>query len=138
MEFGGQMSDRVCAMLIVFVIVLSSFIASFSDWLFMDVLVHRFYLSSPDVWRPRGGRVRIILSQIIGTAASAGVVALCLWAPGRPVPVAVAAWVAGPLPVILQNLQWMRLHPGVAGSHAVGWLIRLLVAALLASWLLPP
>jgi hypothetical protein len=125
-------------MRIVFVIILSSFIASFSDWLFMDVLVHRFYEAEPAIWRGRGGRIRIVLSQIIGTVASAAVAVLCVWAPGRAVPVAGAAWLAGPLPVILQNLQWMRLHPAIAASHAAGWLVRLLIAALLASWLLTP
>jgi hypothetical protein len=125
-------------MWIAVVIILSSFIASFSDWLFMDVLIHRFYGAEPATWRPRGGRVRIVVSQIIGTAATAGAVALSLWAPGRPVPVACAAWLAGPLPVILQNLQWMRIHPAIAASHAAGWLVRLLIAALLASWLLAP
>ncbi len=114
------------------------FIASFSDWFFMDVLIHRFYEAEPAIWRARGGRVRIVISQLIGTVASAGVVALCLWAHGRAVPVAVAAWFAGPLPVIMQNLQWMRLHPAIAASHAAGWLVRLLIAALLASWLLAP
>jgi hypothetical protein len=41
------------------------------------------------------------------------------------------------LSIGLQNLQWMRLHPAVAASHAAGWLARLLIAALLAGWLLP-
>ncbi len=120
------------------VIVLASFVASFSDWLFMDVLIHRFYLSAPEVWRPRGGTARIVVSQVVGTVATAAAVALGLWAPGRPVLVGVAAWCAGPLPMAVQNVQWMKLHSAIAASHAAGWLVRLLIATLLAAWLLSP
>jgi hypothetical protein len=123
-------------MMILLVIVVASVLASFTDWLFMDALVHRFYASEPGVWRARGGVARIVGSQAIGTVATAALVLLCVWAPGRALCVAAVAWVAGPLPVILQNLQWMRLHPVVAASHAAGWLVRFLIAGLLASWLL--
>jgi len=124
-------------MLIVAVVALASFLASFSDWLCFDVLIHRFYAVAPEVWRPRGGALRIVVSQIIGTAASAAVIGLCVIAPGRPLAVAGLVWAAGPLPATLQNLQWMRLHPAIGASHAVGWLLRLLIAALLADGLLP-
>jgi hypothetical protein len=124
-------------MLIVAVIALASFLASFTDWLCFDVLIHRFYGVAPEVWRARGGAGRIVVSQIIGTIASAAAVVLCLWMPGRPLAVAGLVWAAGPLPATLQNLQWMRLHPAIGASHAAGWLARLVIAALLAAWLLP-
>jgi hypothetical protein len=124
-------------MLTLGVIVLASFLASFTDWLCMDLLVHRFYAASPEIWRHGKGATRIVISQIIGTFASAAVVLLCLKLPAQPLLVAGAVWCAGPLPVGLQNLQWMRLHPAVTASHAAGWLARLLVAAYLTSWLLP-
>jgi len=124
-------------MLITGVILLATLLASFTDWLFMDVLVHRFYQAAPALWRPTGGTARILVSQLIGTLASAAMVVLGIAAPGRPFLLAGAAWAAGPLPIGLQNLQWMRLHPAIAASHAAGWLVRLLIAALLAAWLLP-
>jgi uncharacterized membrane protein YdbT with pleckstrin-like domain len=77
-----------------------------------------------------------VVSQLIGTAATAALVVLCLWSPGRAVSVAAVAWVAGPLPVTLQNLQWMRLHPVIAASHATGWLVRFMITGLLSAWLL--
>jgi hypothetical protein len=124
-------------MLIFGVIALASFLASFTDWICMDLLVHRFYRAAPEAWRPGQGAVRITISQIIGTLATAAVVFLCNRVPGRPLLVAGAVWCAGPLPVGLQNLQWMRLHPAITASHAIGWLARLLIAACLAAWLLP-
>jgi hypothetical protein len=124
-------------MLTLGVIALASFLASFTDWVCMDLLVHRFYQAAPELWHPGTGARRIVISQIIGTLASAAVVLLCRTLPGQPLLVAGAVWCAGPLPVGLQNLQWMRLHPAVTASHAAGWLARLLIAAFLASWLLP-
>ena len=124
-------------MLVLGIIALASFIASFTDWLCMDLLIHRFYEREPDTWRPNTGPTRIVLSQIIGTIASAAVIGLCWLVPGRPLLVAGLAWCAGPLPVILQNLQWIRMHPAVAAGHATGWLARLLIACELAGWLLP-
>jgi hypothetical protein len=124
-------------MLIIGTIILATLLASFTDWLCMDVLVHRFYQRAPEIWRPRGGTGRIVVSQIIGTVASAAAVLLCLHLPGRPMLVAGAAWCAGPLPVTLQNVQWMKLHPAIGAFHAAGWLARLLIAAYLAAWLLP-
>jgi hypothetical protein len=106
-----------------------------TDWLFFDVLVHRFYASAPNVWRP-GGRLRIAVSQAVGTLATAAAVALAVLVHGNPVILAALIWSAGPLPATLQNMQWMRIHPAVGASHAAGWLVRLLIATLLAAWLL--
>ena len=124
-------------MLTLGVILLATLIASFSDWLCMDVMIHRFYASAPELWRPRGGTARILVSQAIGTMATAAAVLLAEQAPGRPFLVAGAVWASGPLPVTLQNLQWMKLHPAIAASHAAGWLARLVIATVLAGWLLP-
>ena len=119
-------------MLTIGIVLLASLVASFSDWVFMDLLVHRFYAANPALWRGGQGASRIALSQIIGTLATACVVGLCILAPGRPLLVAALAWAGGPLPMALQNLQWMRLHPAVAASHATGWLVRAIIAAELA------
>ena len=117
-------------MRIIAIIAIASFLASFTDWLFMDVLIHSLYARAPQLWRPQGGAGRIVVSQLIGTAASAAVVGLCL-AGGAPLVVAGGVWLAGPCPVILQNMQWMKLHPAVGASHAVGWLARFVIAAAL-------
>ncbi len=122
-------------MLILATIAVATLLASFTDWLFMDVLVHRYYAASPALWRPRGGTARIVVSQAIGTAATAAMVALCLGG-ARPITAALLVWLAGALPITLQNLQWMNLSPAVAASHAAGWLARLLIAALAARLIL--
>ena len=85
-------------MWIALTIVLATLAASFTDWLFMDALIHRFYAAHPDTWRPSEGAGRIIVSQVIGTATTAAAVLLCLLIPGRPLLLAIAIWAAGPLP----------------------------------------
>jgi hypothetical protein len=125
-------------MWITLTIVLATLAASFTDWLFMDALIHRFYAAHPDTWRPSEGAGRIIVSQVIGTATTAAAVLLCLLIPGRPLLLAIAVWAAGPLPVSLQTLQWMRVHPAITASHATGWLARLLIATFMAAWLINP
>ncbi len=112
------------------VIALATLLASLTDWLFMDVLVHRRYAASAQLWRPRGGTARILISQVIGTLATAAVVLLCQ-AGVAPFLVALLVWLAGPLAVTLQNLQWMNLPPAIAASYAAGWAARLFIAALL-------
>jgi len=116
-------------------IALATLLASFTDWLFMDVLVNRYYATAPEIWRPRGGTARIVVSQVIGTVATAAFVVLCLHRV-PPLHAAVLVWLAGALPVTLQNVQWMKLHPAIGASHAAGWLVRLLIAALLTRLIL--
>jgi hypothetical protein len=124
-------------MILLGVVVLATVLASFTDWLFMDLLVHGAYARMPQVWRAGGGTRRIVLSQVIGTVATAAVVLLCGMMPGKGWLVAAAVWCAGPLPVVAQYFQWMRMEPVVAASHAAGWLARVVIAAGLAEWLLP-
>ena len=43
---------------------------------------------------------------------------------------AVAVWLIGPLPLILTNAAFMKLHRVFVGSYALGWLIELLIVAV--------
>jgi hypothetical protein len=119
-------------MIVVWTILLATVAASFTDWVCMDALVRRYYAQNPQTWRAGEGPARIIVSQIIGTVATAAIVLLSLRCPDRPVLLGLGIWCAGALPVTLQNLQWIRMSPVVAGGHAVA---RIMIATLLAAWL---
>jgi hypothetical protein len=119
-------------MMFIGVTLLATLLASLTDWLFFDLLVHRMYNAAPGIWRP-GGRLRIITSQVVGTIATAAAVEIAMRVPGYPIHVAFCLWGGGALPIMLQNAQWMRIHPVIAASHALGWLARLLIATLLAA-----
>jgi hypothetical protein len=49
---------------------------------------------------------------------------------------AVAVWVIGPLPLILTNAAFMKLHRVFVASYAVGWLIKLTIVAIAVGWFL--
>ncbi len=107
-------------------------LASLTDWVFFDLLVHRFYQAAPAVWRP-GGPCRIVMSQLVSTLATAAAVQTAILIPGAPVLVAACLWAAGALPITIHNAQWMHIHPAVTASQALGWLTRLLIATLLTA-----
>jgi len=127
---------------IIAAVLAASVVASFTDWLFMGVLFHDRYNVHPEVWRDgRNEPQKIIQSQIVGLLSCAGFVALCLILPHQlRIYLKAAAFVAlaGPIPLLWQNGLWMKLHPLVLGSHAVGWLARFVITAFACSLLFPP
>ena len=123
-------------------IVLASLAGSFTDWLFMGVLFHDKYLAHPEIWRDGRTETRkIIISTAIGAVGSAAF-AYGLYRAGgtsltHGLAWAVLVWAAGPLPLLLTNGLWIKIHPNVTAAHAAGWLARFAVTAVIASFLLP-
>jgi heme/copper-type cytochrome/quinol oxidase subunit 4 len=129
-------------MLLVLVVVVASVIASFTDWVFMDVMVRAQYAAAPDVWRAGFSETwRVVWSQLLGFGSSATLT--WLYVLTQPADLAEAArlativWLAAVAPITLQNVLWMRLHPVVGLSHAIGWLVRFLITMQVAVWLAP-
>ena len=124
----------------VLVVVVSSVLASFTDWFFMGVLFHDRYDIHPEVWREgRQERSKILWSQVIGVLSCAGLVGLFFL--GRPVlrdylKVDLLVWFAAVVPITAQNTLWMKLNPLVSASHAVGWLVRFGITAVVAGFFL--
>jgi hypothetical protein len=50
---------------------------------------------------------------------------------------ALAIWLIGPLPLILTNAAFMKLHRVFVASYALGWLVKLMIVAVAVAWLLP-
>jgi len=42
----------------------------------------------------------------------------------------VALWFVAPLPMLIANAIWMKLSAPIAASYAIGWLVKLFIAAL--------
>ena len=118
-------------------------LASLVDWLFGGVLFHDRYMVFPEVWRnPRGGGGE---SRAVGMSAAVAVltpivfVLLCRrlgLRGGETYWLAVAIWLVAPLPLLVTQHLFVRIDPLVTASHATGWLVKLLVCAAVASWLL--
>jgi hypothetical protein len=45
-------------------------------------------------------------------------------------------WLIGPLPVILTDAAFIKLHRVFVTFYAAGWLVKLVIVALAASWFL--
>jgi hypothetical protein len=117
--------------------------ASVVDWLSFGVLFHEKYSVFPEVWRrPRGGAgegraiglspVASLLTPIVFVYLQARTGFSLTEALG----LAVAVWLMAPVPILVGQYLFMKLHPLVPTGHALGWLAKLSVSALVANWLL--
>ena len=115
--------------------------ASLADWLFMGVLFHERYKVFPEVWRDDGSETRrILIAQIYAAMTAVGFVILAtVLSPvslGRSLGLAALIWVIAPLPLLLGNHLFMKLDPLVTASHALGWLVKLLLIAGITAFIL--
>ena len=117
-------------------VLVAGLVASLTDWFFMGVLFHDKYMAHPEVWR-LGGKSEselVVYSTLIGFV-TAGVFAFSCYKLNRhslpaDLKLAVGIWLMAPLPLIVTNGLWMKIHPSLVVSHALGWLARLCVAAV--------
>jgi hypothetical protein len=121
-------------------------LAAFTDWLFMGVLFHTEYNRYPEVWWPgiREGKESgpIIWASALGYVMTAAIFVLCAWAGVQTIAwglaVAVAAWIAGPLCVIVINGFFIKMSPKITFAHCLGYLARFAIAGAAAGFALPP
>lgn len=119
-------------------------LATFTDWLFMGVLFHDRYLLHPEVWRDRHqgiGKSAILLSSALDYVAAGAIIALCdnlyIFDLESTLLVAVLAWIAGPLVVVVTNGFFVKFDPWVSATHAAGYLARFVIAGVAAAIVLP-
>jgi hypothetical protein len=123
--------------MLILAIVVAGIAATFTDWLFMGVLFHDRYMRHPEVWREGiiGGndRTAVIYSCALDFVAAAAIIGLCMLADIHTlwpaIGVAVLAWIAGPLVMMVTNGFFMKLDWAVIGAHSIGYLVRFLLAA---------
>jgi len=116
---------------------------SFSDWYFMGVLFHDKYLAHPEVWRHTGNRkaesLAVAWSTLLGVLTAAAFLYLTAWlglaGSLQAFGLALGAWILGPLPLIVTNGFFIKIHPLNTLAMCLGWLARLQICAL-SAWLL--
>jgi len=119
---------------IVEAVVVGAVLGSLADWLFAGILFHDRYQTHPEIWRDGAGeRGRIVAAQALALLTSAVFILLAvelartgLAAASK---LALAIWLIGPLPMLLANHMFIKIDPRVTASHAVGWLVKLLLIA---------
>ena len=112
-------------------------VTSLTDWLFMGDWLYNRYDKNPEIWRhPHGqGEMRAIAwAAPLPFVTCAVFMLLCtglrLHLYGEALKLAVAIWLIGPLPLLIVNGLFIKLHPVVTASYSVGWLLKLVIAAL--------
>jgi hypothetical protein len=130
---------------VVLAILISGFLASFADWFFGGYLFHKQYLAYPEIWRNKPGdkageNCAILWSVILGFLTCAGFIFACLvfnicgYFPA--IHLALFVWIIAPVPLLITNALFIKMHPLNVVSNSLGWLAKLILAALAAGWLL--
>ena len=107
--------------------------SSLTDWFFAGDWIHRRW-TYPELWRQGAEGRAIALSAPLpfltcGAFAYASA-RLGLHSMTSIVKLAVAVWVIGPLPLILTNAAFMKMHRVFVATYALGWLVKLLIVAV--------
>lgn len=114
-------------------------VSSLTDWFFAGDWIHRSH-SYPEIWR-QGGEGRAIALTSPLPFLTCGVFAYIaarfgLHSVSGAIKLAFAMWLIGPLPLILTNAAFMKLHRVFVVSYATGWLIKLTIVAVAVGWFL--
>jgi len=122
-------------------VVTATVATSVTDWFFMGVLFHDKYMSHPEVWRMQPGdrkaeNLAIALSTLVGLFSCAMFIHICehlgLLGWHDAIALALGAWLAVALPLLVTNGLFIKLHPLNTLAYALGWLVRLLISAICA------
>ena len=119
------------------VIVGTGIISSLTDWFFAGDWIHRRW-TYPEAWRQGNEQKAIALTSPL-PFLTCGVFAYVAMRLGlHTVPstakLAIAMWLIGPLPLILTNAAFLKLHRVFVISYATGWLVKLLIVAFAVGW----
>lgn len=117
------------------------FVASLTDWLFMGDLLYRRFNPHPEIWRFTADIGAHGLTETKAIAWStplpfltcAVFALLCahldLHSIGATTELALAIWLIAPVPLLIVHALFMKLHPAIAVSYCLGWLVKLIVSA---------
>ena len=124
-------------------IFLSGLVVSMTDWFFFGVLFHDKYLAYPEIWRGSvagaGEGKAVVWSILLGFVTCGAFIVACsafqVRGHAAAASLAAAIWGMVPLPLLITNALFIKLHPLTVVAHALGWLVKLLVAAAAVAWL---
>jgi hypothetical protein len=121
------------------IVIGAGMVSSLTDWFFAGDWLHRRF-TYPEVWR-QGAEGRAIAVSSPLPFLSCGVFAylaarLGLHIVTNTLKLAIAVWLIGPLPLILTNAAFMKLHRVFVASFATGWLVKLAIVAVAVAWFL--
>ena len=124
---------------LVAIVIGAGIVSSLTDWFFAGDWLHRRY-TYPEIWR-QGTEGRAIALTSPLPFLTCGVFSYVTARLGfhsveSTVKLAVAVWLIGPLPLILTNAAFMKLHRVFVVYYTIGWLIKLIIVAVAVGWFL--
>ncbi|HKT87533.1 MAG TPA: hypothetical protein VJQ59_03820 [Candidatus Sulfotelmatobacter sp.] len=124
---------------VVLITVGAGIVTSMTDWLFAGDWIHRRF-TYPEVWRKGSEMKAIALTSPLPFLTCAVFAVLCGWLKihsiGSALGLAISIWLIGPLPMLLTNAAFMKLHRVFVTSYGAGWLVKLIIAGATTGWLL--
>jgi hypothetical protein len=122
-------------------VVVAGVVCSLTDWLFMGDLLYRKFNRHPEIWRHPGGQGEsraIAWSSPLPFVSCAVFSWLCLGLhlhrAEEIFKLATGIWLIAPLPLLVTHGLFIKLEPPIVASYCTGWLVKLLVAAGAAVW----
>jgi hypothetical protein len=118
-------------------VIVTGFVASLTDWLFMGDLVYKRFNKYPEIWRYAGGSrgesQAVAWSAPLPFVTCAAFAVLCEWLHLHSISatfsLSLAVWLIAILPWMVTMALFVKLQPAIAASYSLGWLVKLSIAA---------
>ena len=119
-------------------IIVSAILVGLADWFFGGILFHDKYQAYPEVWRPREtNQYAIIVAQVLAVVSAIAFVVMASKLEqtdfSEAFTLAFWIWLIGPVPIYLTNYSFMKIHWQIIGAQLTGWLVKLLLMALVTA-----
>lgn len=113
-------------------VIAAGVLTSVTDWLFTGDWIHRRW-TYPEIWR-RGSESRAIaltapLPFLSCAIFSYTAFRLGLHSASGVIKLSAAIWCIGPLPLILTNAAFIKMHRAFVAFYSLGWLVKLMIFA---------
>jgi hypothetical protein len=124
---------------LVVITIAAGVVSSLTDWFFAGDWLHRRF-TYPEIWRKGNESRAIALTSPLPFLTCGAFSYLCvrihLHSMAGTLKLVLAIWLIAPLPLILTNAAFMKLHRVFVASYATGWLVKLAIAAVAVGWLM--
>lgn len=115
------------------IVIGTGIVSSLTDWFFAGDWLHRRF-TYPEIWRTGAESRAIALTSPLPFLTCGVFACLLAWLGFLSISgaskMAVAIWLIGPLPIILTNAAFIKMHRVFVISYATGWLVKLMIVAL--------
>ncbi len=114
-------------------VAVAGILSTYTDWLLAGEWLQKRF-GSPEVWRKNGGILSVLISTALPFITCAAFIFLAhkLQIAGlrNSIKLGLAVWAIGPLPLIVSNTIFLKLHRVHATLYATSWLVKLMIAAV--------